>query len=367
MKKYMYFLIPLIVLVVILYIAAQGSDLGNIETDVVDEIDVSDDTFNSMNQAILQAMQDSGATAVTVALGQNGSILYNNYYGVANRADGTAITYANSYAAGRLSQLVTMISFAKLAETEDITLDLDAQVTDYLPEFTMADERYQSITMRMLLTHKSGIPDSGDTDRTAQESLVALADTELSFDPGTEALYSKENYDLLELVLETVYGDDFTAYQEDKTFTIIKMKASFYANNEESLANIATFYNADGVEQSADLKYAYASNGLYTNAIDLCLLSNALNASRQYLSEAAIDTMITENWGLLDTAVEPFAGDGIEVIKAESTTDQSRCFFMYLPEQRISLALTVQGPMENGDTILEDFLTKVLQENDVLN
>ena len=36
-------------------------------------------------------------------------------------------------------------------------IDLDSPVTDYIPEFTMADERYHDITVRMLMNHTSGL------------------------------------------------------------------------------------------------------------------------------------------------------------------------------------------------------------------
>lgn len=36
-------------------------------------------------------------------------------------------------------------------------LDIDAPVTEYIPEFEMADERYKDITVRMLMNHTSGL------------------------------------------------------------------------------------------------------------------------------------------------------------------------------------------------------------------
>ncbi len=363
MKKYLVFIVPLLVLIVILYIALDRQGFGEIETEVVEEITVSDETINDLNRELHQAVSDSDATGATVALAQNGSIMYNNYYGVADRSSGTAISYANGYRVGELSQMVTYISFAKLACDEEAPLDLDAPVTDFLPDFVMADDRYQGITLRMLLMHKSGIPDSGESDQPAAETLIALQDTALASDPGTEVLYSKENYDLLELVLEKVYGASFTAYQENKTFTIIKMKASFYADDQDSHANIPPVYDENGLEEALVLNYAYASEGLYTNAIDLCLLSNAFNSSRQYLTKEMINAMYEENWGLMDQDLSFLDELGVSGFKMTDLTADSSAYFFYLPEQRLSLALTVQGYFENGEEILQDLLVKILQEN----
>ena len=43
-------------------------------------------------------------------------------------------------------------------------VDLDAPVTEYIPDFTMADPRYTQITVRMLMNHTSGIMGSTAID-----------------------------------------------------------------------------------------------------------------------------------------------------------------------------------------------------------
>ncbi len=43
---------------------------------------------------------------------------------------------------------------------DDGLMELDNPVVEYLPEFTMADDRYRDITVRMLLDHSSGFPGS---------------------------------------------------------------------------------------------------------------------------------------------------------------------------------------------------------------
>lgn len=53
---------------------------------------------------------------------------------------------------------MTAMAIMQLAEPDKI--DLDKPVTACLPYFTMADPRYEDITVRMLLSHMSGLPDS---------------------------------------------------------------------------------------------------------------------------------------------------------------------------------------------------------------
>ena len=41
-------------------------------------------------------------------------------------------------------------------------VDLDAPITKYVPYFHLKDPRYPSITVRLMLTHTSGMPDVED-------------------------------------------------------------------------------------------------------------------------------------------------------------------------------------------------------------
>ena len=66
------------------------------------------------------------------------------------------------YGIGSVSKIYTTVAVMRLAE--DGKVSLDAPVTQYLPDFKMADERYKDITVRMLLNHSSGILGTGLSD-----------------------------------------------------------------------------------------------------------------------------------------------------------------------------------------------------------
>ena len=82
------------------------------------------------------------------------------------------------YGIGSTSKVVVTAAVMKLVE--DGLVDLDAPLTEYIPEFEMADERYVRITPRMLLDHSSGIQGStlvnamllGDNDTDNHDNLL---------------------------------------------------------------------------------------------------------------------------------------------------------------------------------------------------
>lgn len=59
------------------------------------------------------------------------------------------------YGIGSVSKMFGAVALMQLVQEGKV--NLDAPLTDYIPEFEMADERYKEITPRMLLNHTSGI------------------------------------------------------------------------------------------------------------------------------------------------------------------------------------------------------------------
>ncbi|MGI5232620.1 serine hydrolase [Actinoallomurus sp. CA-142502] len=103
-----------------------------------------------------------------------------------------------------MSKLFTTI--VALQEVERGKIDLDSTVATYLPGF--AKNGKDPITLRMLLTHTSGLrpdlPFYNYTGRAAQEQ--ALYDEQLQNPPGTAYVYSDLNLITMQFILEKVTG-----------------------------------------------------------------------------------------------------------------------------------------------------------------
>ena len=109
-----------------------------------------------------------------------------------------------------MSKSFTATLVMALAERGE--LDLDAPLTVAIPEFTMADHRADRITLRMLLSHTSGIGggstvDLGRPDSADPEMLLAdLRDATLGSDPGTEHVYVNTGFALAAAFMCIPYG-----------------------------------------------------------------------------------------------------------------------------------------------------------------
>ncbi len=130
--------------------------------------------------------------------------------------------------------LITGLLCARRIETGGVTLD--SSVSHYLPEFDRTDK--QSITVRHLLTHSSGLPAwrplyilaKGDRERT----LAEIANLELDYKPGTRVVYSDMGFITLGFLLERLARKPIVSLAKAEIFQPLELNRTFF-NPESSM------------------------------------------------------------------------------------------------------------------------------------
>lgn len=110
---------------------------------------------------------------------------------------------------GSMSKAFTAL--AVLQQVDAGRFELDDPVAGLLPEFRLADDRYRSITVEHLLTHRSGLAATGleyaaDPASAPGETVGRLAPEKLAAAPGTTTLYSNAGYAVLARLVERTAG-----------------------------------------------------------------------------------------------------------------------------------------------------------------
>jgi len=222
-------------------------------------------------------LKDSGAVSVSVAIVQDGEMVFAKAFGQADLASNRAADSGTRYAVGSISKQFT--AAALLLLQEEGKLSLDDRVSKYFPDLTRANE----ITIRQLLTHTSGYEDYAPQDYLIPEwtkpiTSAVLLDTwakkPLNFDPGTRWQYSNTGYVVAAAIAEKVAGKSLVAFLRERIFDPLKM-ASAGDCSERSPAD-ATPYT----------RYAFGparvvgreANGWYNGAGELCM--NALDLAK---------------------------------------------------------------------------------------
>lgn len=222
---------------------------------------------------------DSPGCAIAVI--QNGEIIYQRGYGMANLEYNIPIFHDSVFDIASNSKQFTAVCVILLARQNLIQLDDELQ--EYIPEFS----RYsQSITIRHLLDHTSGLRDYLNLmffagmrfeNKYLNEEIVALISRQqsLNFAPGTEQLYCNSGYILLAEIVKRVSKKSLRDFAQEHIFTPLGMKNThFHDNFKEIVENRASGYaSKEGGGFQIDMSFHdFCGDGqLYTTIEDLLL------------------------------------------------------------------------------------------------
>ena len=132
---------------------------------------------------------------------------------------GTPINTETIFITASVTKPLAGIAIMQLVEAG--RLSLDAPLVSLLPAFAGGDKGL--VTVRHLLCHTSGIPDSvAGVDRTTHPTLsehtAATCEMELLFRPGTNVSYSSAAFNMLAEVVHAVSGQLLPEYLRDRVF-----------------------------------------------------------------------------------------------------------------------------------------------------
>lgn len=146
-----------------------------------------------------------------------------------------------------VSKLYTAVAIAKLANEGRITLD--NTLADYFPELTGRIANADKITLRMMVQHRSGIPNYTDTKNywvhpkeSSDERLALILDKPAYFEPGKHYKYCNTNYLLLNKIIEKVTGDSRFQYIKEVILDPLDLKNTFGSIEEVNLEDVMSGY-----------------------------------------------------------------------------------------------------------------------------
>jgi len=190
-----------------------------------------DDVLATKIDALIEhSIQADQIPGMAIGIIRNNHIVYSKGYGVAQIGTSRTVTPQTVFQLGSDSKMMVGIAVMQLMQQGKI--DLDAPVTRYLPYFRLADSRYTSITIRHILSHRTGLPwcanydkcnfldyespevDAGSLERHVRE----ITDVKLESPPGEKMQYSDLGFEILGDVIAKISGQSFEDYVHDHIF-----------------------------------------------------------------------------------------------------------------------------------------------------
>src|SRR5215469_6811826 len=145
---------------------------------------------------------------------QDDRLIYAHGFGVKNLVHNhDPVTPRSLFHMASITKTFVATSIMQLVEAGKI--NLDAPVVQYVPYFRVADDRYQTITVRQMVTHTSGMPDVQDyewdkpqyDDGALERYVRSLSNQKLIFAPGTDFRYSNMAFEVLGDLIAKVSGE----------------------------------------------------------------------------------------------------------------------------------------------------------------
>lgn len=228
----------------------------------------------------------------SVIVSKNGEVIYHKAFGVADKENNVPLTDTTMFQLASVSKVITATSVLMLLEKGMISLD--DKFCDYFPEFP-----YANITIKNLLTHRSGLPNyiyflndlvSSKTAKMSNSDMLRLMaerQPKIYLKPDRIFNYCNTNYALLALLVEKVSKKPFSDFLEEEIFHPLGMK--------HSGTILSPRFSAQAVSKPYDERwkpieaeaadYVVGDKSVYSTPYDLFLLSEALYQNKLLTKE----------------------------------------------------------------------------------
>ncbi|MGV0904156.1 serine hydrolase domain-containing protein [Mycobacterium novum] len=204
-----------------------------------------DELVASVSQLMNEAIAVPRLPGAVVRIGHAGTTVFSQAFGARKLTDEPGLDGAPSPAepmtedtifdiASLTKCLATAVAVLQLYEQGRVRIDEPVQT--YLPEFNETnDPRRAQVTLRMLLTHTSGIGGDlshqgpwGLTDPDKSGGVHRALTAPLEFGPGEMFHYSDIGFIILGALVETMSGQSLDTYVQDNIFAPLGMTDTRY-------------------------------------------------------------------------------------------------------------------------------------------
>lgn len=241
------------------------------------------DLSPQIDRIVTDEMKKQQIPAMTVAVMENGKMIYSKAFGTADLENDLPATTETLIRTGSIAKSISAAAAMTLVEVGKI--DLDVPVQKYCPAFP---EKQWPVTTREVLNHSAGIRHyRGDAEvestrhyNNMSDGFTIFAADPLLFEPGTKFSYSTYGYTVVGCVIEGASGQKYFDYVRDHVFMPGHMTHTFVDDVFAMVPHRARGYQKiNGQVRNAglmDSSYKIPGGGLVTTAEDLVLFATAM-------------------------------------------------------------------------------------------
>lgn len=223
----------------------------------------------------------------TIEYGFDGIIVYvdmkgyePNFFaaGINNKENNSPANPHSLFKIASIGKLYDAVATTKLLNTN--CLSLEKTLADYFPELVGRIENAELITLKMMLQHRSGIPNYTNTPnfwtnppKNNKETLERILDLPARFKPGKKYEYSNTNYLLISELIEKVVGYNKFEYISKVILKPLGLKNTFNSIHDVNIENVMSGYYVGSENDIKSVDYG----SMIATAQDVGIFVRALN------------------------------------------------------------------------------------------
>jgi CubicO group peptidase (beta-lactamase class C family) len=322
----------------------------------------------------------SSTPGCAVGVAENGGIVLEKAYGMADLEHDVPNTPDTIFEAGSVSKQFTAAAIFLLAR--DGKLSLDDSARKYVPELP---DYTEPITIRQMLQHTSGLRDWGSVEGIAgwprgtrvytHAHVLDILSRQraLNFLPGTRWSYSNSGYNLAAIIVSRVTGESFAEFTRKRLFDPLGMTHTSWRDDYSRIVKgrAVAYAEADG-RYRAEMPFenVYGNGGLLTTVGDL------LRWNENFVEPTVGDSRLVQELQApgrvsggqeFDYAYGLGIGEykGLREVRHSGTTGSYRAYLARYPDPQLSVALLCNAgnstPRETLHAVADIYLREVLK------
>lgn len=220
----------------------------------------------------------------SVLFAEKGVVVYKDYFGYSDIRNKKKIDSKTKFQIASVSKPFTTYAIMLLKQEGEISYEDSVQ--HFFPDFP-----YKGITIRLLMIHKSGLPEYFYfADKLWEDRNLAITNTDVIdlmieqhpqryYLPDKKYNYINTNYCLLAAIVEKVSGETFEDFMKENIFDPLEMKNTFvYRKGENNnMENCAIGYTRRRRKaEDTYLNGVVGDKGIYTTVEDMFKFDQAL-------------------------------------------------------------------------------------------
>jgi CubicO group peptidase (beta-lactamase class C family) len=181
-----------------------------------------------IDDVVQRGIRAEGFPGAAVIVARRGRIVLERGYGTLDWQSGVAVDAERTmYDLASLTKVVATTA-ASMVLVDQGKLRLDERVTHYLPTFSGGAK--DQITIRDLLTHRSGLPAGRDISRRAgpEAARKAVLATNLVRAPGSDYEYSDLGLDVMGFVIERITHEPLDQFVRRTVYSPLGMRSTMF-------------------------------------------------------------------------------------------------------------------------------------------